>query len=118
MQKCILFSIACLILLGCSDLADEDISIDNYVLSELLNQQGKIDSLNFSFLHISDTHGSAYTLKYFVKLLESSSYRFGLITGDIHMTEVMKQIISSSTKPVFLLQEIMMFLIGMTRTGK
>lgn len=103
MQKCILFSIACLILLGCSDLADEDISIDNYVLSELLNQQGKIDSLNFSFLHISDTHGSAYTLKYFVKLLESSSYRFGLITGDIHMTEVMKQIISSSTKPVFLL---------------
>lgn len=103
MQKCFLFSIACLILLGCSDLADEETSIDNYVLSELLSQQGEIDSCSFSFLHISDTHGSAYTLKYFVKLLESSSYRFGLITGDILMTDLMQNFIDSSSKPIFLL---------------
>jgi len=103
MQKCFLFSIACLILLGCSDLADEETSIDNYVLSELLSQQGEIDSCSFSFLHISDTHGSAYTLKYFMKLLENSNYRFGLITGDVLMTDEMQYFIDSSTKPIFLL---------------
>ena len=99
----IIVVLLCFLSLGCSDLADEETSIDNYVLSELLSQQGEIDSCSFSFLHISDTHGSAYTLKYFVKLLESSSYRFGLITGDILMTDAMQSIIDSSTKPIFLL---------------
>lgn len=91
------------ILLGCSNGENQELSIDNHILTELYNQQGEIDSGNFSFLHISDTHGSAYTLKYFVKLLENSSYRFGMITGDILMTDEMQHFIDSSTKPIFLL---------------
>lgn len=105
MHKFILLSYIvcfCFFFISCSDGNDET-DIDNSVLAELWEQKGMEISSSFSFLHISDTHGSAYTLKYFVKLLESSSCRFGLITGDILMTDLMQYFIDSSTKPIFLL---------------
>lgn len=103
MRKKIIIILVCFsFFINCSD-NDDEASIDNSVLTELWEQQGGVDPSDFSFLHISDTHGSSYTLKYFVKLLESSSYRFGLITGDILMTDAMQSIIDSSTKPIFLL---------------
>lgn len=86
----------------CSD-GNDEAYIDNSVLAELREQQEVIESSAFSFLHISDTHGSSYTLKYFVKLLESSNHQFGLLTGDILMTDAMQRIIDSSSKPIFLL---------------
>lgn len=54
---------------------------------KLLEQNKDIDKSSFSFLHISDTHASDYTLNYFVRLLEIEDYQFGILTGDIYLNK-------------------------------
>jgi len=57
MRKKIIIILVCFsFFINCSD-NDDEASIDNSVLTELWEQQGGVDPSDFSFLHISDTHG-------------------------------------------------------------
>ena len=75
------------------------------IKAELLSQiaSSYIDDYDFSFLHISDTRGSDYSLLYMETLLEETDALFGIITGDIVMSDSMREIIYSSSKPIYIL---------------
>ena len=63
-----------------------------------------LDSVPFSFLHISDTHGDMTSLKVAVEYLDTcDACRFGLVTGDVIYNKTFITLANSTKKPVLFL---------------
>jgi len=100
-QSSILY-LFCLLLLGCEkDAPIVDEEVEKQLIAQLKSCQR--DDSDFSFFHVSDTHGSSYTLSYMVSLLNKTDALFGIVTGDIVMTPSMQHVISLANKPIFLM---------------
>ena len=98
-----LFLIYVTLLISSCEKDESEIAVE--VEKQLIEQLNtcKREKYDISFLHISDTHGSNYTLAYMVSMLNKTDALFGIITGDLVLTSSMEHTISSSTKPIFVL---------------
>ena len=77
--------------------------VNGYSLNSFLLKALGISD-NYKFLHISDTHGTDISLTKMSDMLKKdSSYMFGIITGDLTLTESMKKIIQDNDKILLLL---------------
>ena len=101
----LLITVLSLFYISCGIISDEPEVETDEILQCLLEQSGnrKCENHEYSILHISDLHGSAYTLKYFIDLLNRTDAVFGLITGDIMMADDIYSAIVSCNKPIYLL---------------